>query len=169
MSIVRKPIVAALALGLLASCGETSQPPRPVAADLQAGGAPAYGGTYYTTPATSGGPLRNTLGESALPAPPAPARPVPPPAPPPQPGNARAGHDFALGSCVPCHVVAADQNAPLRFANAPDFRAIAAMPNATPFQLNVWLTNPHPTMPTLVLSPQEAADVIAYIESLKRR
>jgi hypothetical protein len=41
------------------------------------------------------------------------------------------------------------------------------MPSTTHLSLIVWLTNPHPTMPSLVLSPQEAADVIAYIQSLR--
>ena len=35
--------------------------------------------------------------------------------------------------------------------------------------LNIWLTNPHPTMPKLVLYPQEAAAVIAYILSLREQ
>ncbi len=83
------------------------------------------------------------------------------------PGNARVGRRFSLDNCRPCHVVAADQRSPVRFANAPDFRTIATSPNTTQLGLTVWLTNPHPTMPTLVLSPQEARDVIAYIQSLR--
>jgi mono/diheme cytochrome c family protein len=83
------------------------------------------------------------------------------------PGDAKRGRDFALDNCRPCHVVARDQGSPLRFANAPDFQAIANMKQTNPVGLNVWLTNPHPTMPTLVLSQAEAADVIAYIMSLR--
>ena len=96
-----------------------------------------------------------------------------PPSPPasvrasPKSGNPPAGHDFALGTCTPCHVVAPDQKSPVRFADAPDFRAIARAPGTTQIGLNIWLTNPHPTMPKLVLDPQEAADVIAYILSLR--
>jgi hypothetical protein len=85
----------------------------------------------------------------------------------PNPGNPRTGHDFALGACTPCHVVSPDQESPIRFANAPDFRVIANEPGTTAIGLNIWLTNPHPTMPKLVLYPQEAADVIAYILSLR--
>lgn len=84
-------------------------------------------------------------------------------------GNARRGRDFAFDNCRPCHVVAPNQTSVTRFSNAPDFRAIANAPATTPFSLIVWLTNPHPTMPSLVLSPQEAADVIAYIQSLRNR
>jgi hypothetical protein len=87
----------------------------------------------------------------------------------PAPGNPRVGHDFAVGTCTPCHVVSPDQKSPLRFADAPDFRAIANAPGTTAIRLNIWLTNPHPTMPKLVLYPQEASDVIAYILSLRER
>jgi hypothetical protein len=43
------------------------------------------------------------------------------------------------------------------------------LPEPQQIRLNIWLTNPHPTMPKLVLYPQEAADVIAYILSLRER
>jgi hypothetical protein len=85
----------------------------------------------------------------------------------PNPGNLQAGHDFALGTCTPCHVVSPKQKSPVHFANAPDFRVIANAPVTTAIGLNIWLTNPHATMPELVLDPQEAADVIAYILSLR--
>ena len=83
------------------------------------------------------------------------------------PGSVRRGRDFALDNCRPCHVVGPDQRSTTRFSVAPDFRSVANMPSTTPLSLIVWLTNPHPTMPSLVLSPQEASDVIAYIESLR--
>jgi len=83
------------------------------------------------------------------------------------PGNVRRGRDFAFDNCRPCHVVAPDQRSATRFSNAPDFQSVANMPSTTPLSLIVWLTNPHPTMPSLILSPQEASDVIAYIESLR--
>ena len=80
----------------------------------------------------------------------------------------RIGHGFALDNCRPCHVVAADQGSPVRFANAPDFLVIANDPHTTPLDLRIWLTNPHPTMPSLRLTSAEAANVIAYIMSLRR-
>jgi cytochrome c len=83
------------------------------------------------------------------------------------PGDPRVGRSFALDNCRPCHVVARDQASPIRFANAPNFQDIAARPKTTPFSLSVWLTNPHPTMPTLQLTPEEASNVIAYILSLR--
>jgi hypothetical protein len=87
----------------------------------------------------------------------------------PAAGNPQRGHDFAIATCTPCHIVSTDQKSPLRFADAPDFRAIANSPGTRAIGLNIWLTNPHPTMPKLVLYPQEAADVIAYILSLRMR
>jgi len=83
-------------------------------------------------------------------------------------GNARHGRDFAFDNCRPCHVVAFDQKSPTRFSDAPDFMRIANNAATTNLSLAVWLTNPHPTMPSLVLSPQEAGDVIAYILSLRQ-
>ena len=87
----------------------------------------------------------------------------------PHRGHPQTGYDFAIGTCTPCHVVSPDQKSPIRFADAPDFRSIANAPGTTAIGLNIWLTNPHPTMPKLVLYPQEAADVIAYILSLRER
>ena len=84
-----------------------------------------------------------------------------------RPGSIRRGRDFAFDNCRPCHVVGPDQRSTTRFSVAPDFRSVANMPSTTPMSLIVWLTNPHPTMPSLILSPQEASDVIAYIESLR--
>jgi hypothetical protein len=65
--------------------------------------------------------------------------------------------------------VTPSQSPGIRFANAPDFHAIANMSSTTPFGLMVWLTNPHPSMPSLVLTRQESTDVIAYILSLRDR
>jgi hypothetical protein len=76
-------------------------------------------------------------------------------------GNPQTGYDFAIGTCTPCHVASPGQKSPVRFADAPDLRAIANAPGTTAIGLNIWLTNPHLTMPKLVLYPQEAADVIA--------
>ena len=84
-------------------------------------------------------------------------------------GNVRRGRDFAFDHCRTCHVVAPDQRSATRFSKAPDFQSVANMPSTTHFSLIVWLTNPHPTMPSLILSPQDASDVIAYIESLRTR
>lgn len=84
-------------------------------------------------------------------------------------GNPRAGRVFALQTCTPCHVVSSRQSAPRRFADAPDFQAIANTKGTTAMSLQVFLFAPHPTMPNLILSPDEASNVIAYILSLRDR
>jgi mono/diheme cytochrome c family protein len=84
-------------------------------------------------------------------------------------GDPRQGRAFAVQTCTPCHVVTGDQLAPFRFATSPSFSEIANVPGMTAMALTMWLTSPHPTMPNLVLSSDEARDVIAYILSLRRR
>jgi mono/diheme cytochrome c family protein len=164
-------ILAGAALAVLAACtGER-------ASDLAAPGVEqdinaARNSGPTSTADTSADLLRN----------PAPPAPLPPPAVPtvsppattvpethaePGPGNVGVGRRFAQNNCRPCHVVQANEGSAVRFANAPDFFAIAGMPSTTSFSLNVWLRNPHPTMPSLILSRQEAADVVAYILSLR--
>ena len=84
-------------------------------------------------------------------------------------GDPASGRRFALEVCTPCHLVASDQVSPPRFAKAPDFAAIASNRAMTESALATLLYSPHPTMPNLILSQAEAADVIAYIMSLKRK
>lgn len=172
------------ALALLAACGPGASgagnsTPAGIYQDINASRnqAPtsARPGQRYSAGARNLSPL-----PVAPPTPPAsPVAPVPPVATPPsvalgafssqaqKPGNAELGRRFALDNCRPCHVVASDQSSPVRFADAPDFRAIANLASTNPVSLTIWLTNPHPTMPSLKLTSEEAANVIAYIETLR--
>lgn len=84
-------------------------------------------------------------------------------------GDATAGGRFALQVCTPCHIVASNQLAPQRLAIAPSFAAIANIPAMTEMALHAFLSSPHPSMPNLILQPQEQDDVIAYILSLRAR
>ena len=84
-----------------------------------------------------------------------------------QEGDIAAGHTFAREACKPCHVVE-PPNAPRMFEIGPAFRDIADAPGMTATALKVFLTSSHPKMPNLVLTPQEMADVTAYILSLRR-
>jgi mono/diheme cytochrome c family protein len=84
-------------------------------------------------------------------------------------GNPRAGRAFALQECTLCHVVSPSQLSPPRITRAPSFRDIARMSSTTGTSLQVFLTTPHPTMPNLVLNPNETANVIAYILSLRHQ
>jgi len=86
-----------------------------------------------------------------------------------QEGDAAAGHAFARESCDACHMVEAEQRAPRRIVIGPAFRDIANTSGITATALRVFLTTSHPKMPNLILKPEEMADVIAYILSLRER
>lgn len=84
----------------------------------------------------------------------------------PSPSAAR-GLAYAQRVCAACHAVTAGEDVSPN-PNAPSFEAIANLPGMTPTALNAWLHAPHPTMPSLVVSPSDRADVAAYLQSLKR-
>ena len=80
-------------------------------------------------------------------------------------GDAKRGSAIALHTCIACHGVHRGENStnPL----APPFAAIAAVNGISAMALNVALLSPHRVMPNMMLDPQERANVIAYILSLK--
>ena len=84
-----------------------------------------------------------------------------------QEGDIVAGRAFAREACKPCHVVEPPR-ASRMIEIGPAFRYIADTPGMTATALKVFLTSSHPKMPNLVLTPQEMADVTAYILSLRR-
>jgi mono/diheme cytochrome c family protein len=75
------------------------------------------------------------------------------------------GERLARRWCAPCHVVALDQRGPT--SEAPPFTTIAAKPDFDAAKLAFFLMDPHPKMPNMSLSRTEAADLAAYIASLK--
>lgn len=85
------------------------------------------------------------------------------------PGDVRHGREFALQTCSVCHVVAPEQLSPRRVARAPSFSAIANSEGMNGMKLQAILSSPHAVMPNLILTPEEASDVITYIMSLRRR
>lgn len=86
-----------------------------------------------------------------------------------QEGDIAAGHAFAREACKACHMVDAKQRAPRIIVIGPAFRDISNTRGITATALRVFLTTSHPTMPNLILTPEEITDVIAYILSLRRR
>ena len=54
-----------------------------------------------------------------------------------------------------------------RLLEATAFETIANTSGMTGTAVSVWLQTSHPTMPDIVLSPDDMHDVIAYIASLK--
>ena len=64
-----------------------------------------------------------------------------------------------------CHVVAADQKN--GSTQAPPFSEIAKKPGLTAASIALFLLRPHPPMPDMNLTRNEAGDLAAYIESQK--
>lgn len=81
---------------------------------------------------------------------------------------ADAGHgaDLAKRWCASCHVVANGQA--VASADVPSFASVARRPDFSSEKLAFFLLDPHPKMPNFPLSRTEAADIAAYIGSLRR-
>jgi mono/diheme cytochrome c family protein len=75
------------------------------------------------------------------------------------------GEVLARRWCAACHVVAPNQHQPT--SEATPFREIAKKPDFDSAKLALFLLNPHPVMPNVGLSRGQAADLAAYIETLK--
>ena len=75
------------------------------------------------------------------------------------------GERLARRWCSPCHVVASNQRGPT--SEAPPFATIANRPDFDAAKIAFFLLDPHPKMPNMGLSRTEAADLAAYIATLK--
>ena len=84
-------------------------------------------------------------------------------------GNSELGRVYAREVCSPCHAVSAEQATQRMIAIGPDFQTIANTPGMTATALRAFLQTPHPKMPNLILSPEQSADVIAFLLSLRDR
>ena len=84
-------------------------------------------------------------------------------------GNQEAGRVYAREVCSPCHAITAEQASQRTIAIAPDFQTIANTPGMTATALRAFLQTPHPKMPNLILTPDQSADVIAFLLSLRDR
>jgi len=74
------------------------------------------------------------------------------------------GERLAKQWCASCHIVSADQ---ARGAdNVPAFATIAKMPGFSAQNVGQFLLNPHPKMPDMQLTRDEARDLGAYIATL---
>jgi len=84
-----------------------------------------------------------------------------------QDADIEAGAAYAKQICAACHAVLPnEQISPL--PEAPTFQSIADTPGMTELALTVWLQSSHPTMPNIMLEPDDMRNVIAYIRSLER-
>ena len=76
--------------------------------------------------------------------------------------DAHRGELLAKRWCIDCHVVSAGQQQGT--AQAPPFSAIANRTDFNETTIAYFLLTPHPRMPDMNLSRNEAADLAAYIK-----
>ncbi|MDN5004593.1 c-type cytochrome [Bradyrhizobium sp. GCM10027634] len=76
------------------------------------------------------------------------------------------GADLARRWCASCHVVTSGQTQ--ASADVPSFASVARKPDFSAERLAFFLLDPHPKMPNFPLSRIEAADIAAYIGSLRQ-
>ena len=78
-------------------------------------------------------------------------------------GNAEAGRDLVMRSCISCHAPDASKSAS---DGAPPLSFVARDNKTNPAWIRGWLMDPHPPMPGIMLSRQQVNDVVAYLNSL---
>jgi mono/diheme cytochrome c family protein len=76
------------------------------------------------------------------------------------------GRQLAARWCASCHAIGAGPAQTLA-DKPPSFASVAARPDFDTNRLAFFLLNPHPVMPNMSLSRIEAADLAAYISSLR--
>jgi mono/diheme cytochrome c family protein len=69
--------------------------------------------------------------------------------------------------CTGCHVVSGDQVKGTDIA--PSFASIAERPDFNAAKIASFLLEPHPKMPNMALSPEEAKDISAFIAEQRRK
>lgn len=78
--------------------------------------------------------------------------------------DANQGEMVVQRWCAGCHIVASGQK---NSTEAPPFAAVAKRPDFDANKLAFFLLDPHPKMPNMQLTRTEAADIAAYISTLK--
>jgi len=79
--------------------------------------------------------------------------------------DAANGKRLAERWCATCHIISSQQQSGT--TQAPPFSEIAQRPHIDAPMVAFFLMHPHPKMPDMSLSRTEAADIAAYIVSLK--
>jgi mono/diheme cytochrome c family protein len=81
-------------------------------------------------------------------------------------GDADNGLRLARRWCASCHIVTGGQ---ARASDAvPAFASVAARKDFNADKIAAFLLNPHPIMPNMSLTRDEANDIAAYIATLRR-
>ncbi len=81
-------------------------------------------------------------------------------------GDPQQGLAYAKKNCAECHAVQIGKEVSPD-PKAPSFEAVANSPGMTSRALVVWLQTSHPTMPNLMIPPDERGNLVAYIMSLR--
>ena len=81
-------------------------------------------------------------------------------------GDPLVGGKLAREVCAACHIVGDDQLVDPD-VGAPTFFEVIDDPSVTALSLRAFLRTSHPTMPNLILTPEETDDIIAYILRLR--
>ena len=79
--------------------------------------------------------------------------------------DAEKGLALAQRWCAGCHVVSRDQSKATDAA--PSFPALSKRADFSAEQLAFFLLDPHPAMPKMTLTRDEARDLVAYITRLR--
>jgi mono/diheme cytochrome c family protein len=79
--------------------------------------------------------------------------------------DANRGKMIAQRWCASCHVISHEQKQGT--THAPPFSEVAGRPGFNAARLALFLMSPHPVMPDMSLTRDEAADLAAYIETQK--
>lgn len=80
-------------------------------------------------------------------------------------GDPEAGHALAGEICADCHSIETGGTVSPNL-DAPSFQSIAKKPEMSELALTVFFQTPHPSMPNLIVTGDDARDLIAYILSL---
>jgi mono/diheme cytochrome c family protein len=78
-------------------------------------------------------------------------------------GDPMAGRELASQLCAACHIVGTE---PVGSDVAPPFATIARDPDVTLTELHAWIGPAHPMLPNLALTPEQIADINAYLDTL---
>ncbi len=82
-------------------------------------------------------------------------------------GDPQRGYAYAEQNCAECHAIdRGDYDSP--FFGAPPFSEVANVPAMSELALLSFFQTPHPTMPNLIVPPDDIRDLVAYIRSLRK-
>ena len=78
-------------------------------------------------------------------------------------GDAEAGRDLVMHSCISCH---APEGTKAATDGAPPLSFVAKDNKKNPAWIRGWLMDPHPPMPGIMLSRKQIDDIIAFLNTL---